>query len=269
MWFASLGMSCALERHARLWRDEISERPPYPIGRDVLFVNFVANAEVACHLALDWPAPSPVLDLSPVFRNLTNGVYTPEGKGLLGALRFFNLDTIAAKHKDAMQKRVVSGWPFTPQERRQILRYCADDVDALRRLLLAMLPAIELDIALYHGEFAAVSAQMERSGIPIDTEVFSQLADPDTWRAIRDEMVPTIDEKYGCYVRNAAGDWTFSAERFAAYLAREGIAWPRLESGKLNLQRRTFDDMSKGRPELEELRQLRHVRTKCARLSCR
>ena len=79
---------------------------------------------------------------------------------------------------------------------------------------------------------------------------------------MRDAMVPAIDAQYGVYVRNAAGDWTFNMERFAAYLAREGIAWPLLETGKLNMRRKTFEDMTKGWPQLEELRQLRHARDK-------
>ena len=115
-------------------------RPPYRTDRGVLFVSFVANAECACHLALGWPLPANVLDLSPAFRNLTNGRSTPEGKGLLGALRYFGLDAIGTKQKDAMQKRVMQGWPFTPTEREQILTYCKSDVDALRRLLPQILP---------------------------------------------------------------------------------------------------------------------------------
>jgi DNA polymerase-1 len=75
-------------------------------------------------------------------------------------------------------------------------------------------------------------------------------------------MVPAIDAKYGVYIRDAAGDWSFNMERFAAYLAREGIVWPRLESGKLSTKSKTFDEMSKGWPQLEELRQLRHMRNK-------
>ena len=79
-------------------------------------------------------------------------------------------------------------------------------------------------------------------------------------------MVPAIDAQYGVYVRNAAGDWTFNMERFTAYLEREGIAWPRLETGKLNMRRKTFEDMSKGCPQLEELRQLRHARDKMRKI---
>jgi DNA polymerase I len=253
-------------RTLRLWRDELGKRPPYRTDRDVLLVSFVANAECACHLALGWPLPTNVLDLSPVFRNLTNGRSTPEGKGLLGALRYYGLDAISSKHKEAMQKRVMQGWPFTPEEREQILRYCASDIDALARLLPFMLKEIDLNVALHHGEFAAVSALMEHRGVPIDMEIFSELADKDTWRTLRDEMVPEIDAQYGIYVRDAAGNWMFNMERLEAYCEREGIDWPRLESGKLNLKRKTFEDMSKGWPQLEQLRQLRHTRDKMRKI---
>jgi DNA polymerase-1 len=247
----------------RLWRGELGARPPYRTDCSVLFVSFVANAECACHLALGWPMPANVLDLSPAFRNLTNGRSTPEGKGLLGALRYYGLDTIGAKQKDAMKKRVMQGWPFSPEERQQILTYCESDVDALQRLLPRMLSETDLGVALYHGEFAAASALMEHRGVAIDMEVFAQLADNETWSAVRDAMVPAIDAQYGVYVRDRTGDWSFNMERFSAYLAREGIqGWPLLESGKLNMQRKTFEDMSKGWPQLEELRQLRHARDK-------
>ena len=264
---------CALElrsgRTLRLWRDELSGRPPYRIDRDTLFVSFVANAECACHLALGWPLPKNELDLSPMFRNLVNGLRVPEGKGLLGALRYFHFDTISAKEKDAARDRIMRGWPFTPAEREWILAYCMNDVEALELLLpriLRDMSARDLGVALYHGEFTAVAALMEHHGVPIDGGVFTQLADAGTWRSIRDAMVPTIDAQYGVYVRDAAGDWTFNMERFAAYLAREGIAWPRLKTGKLDTKDKTFQAMGKNWPQLEELRQLRHARNKMRKI---
>jgi hypothetical protein len=250
----------------RLWRDELGGRPPYRTDKGVLFVSFVANAECACHLSLDWPLPERVLDLNPAFRNLTNGLATPEGKGLIGALRYYGIRSIGAKQKDAARARIMQGWPFTPKERAWVLSYCAGDVDAMRSLLPRILPSIDLGVALYHGEFAATSALMEHHGVPIDMELFSQLVNPGAWRAVRDAMVPAVDAHYGVYVRNAAGDWAFSMERFAAYAAREGIAWPTLESGKLNMRRKTFEEMSKGWPQLEGLRQLRHARDKMRKI---
>jgi DNA polymerase-1 len=193
----------------------------------------------------------------------------PEGKGLLAALRYFGLDNIGAKQKDAMQKRVMAGWPFSEAERQQILAYCLSDVEGLRRLLGKILTDLEFDlgVAPYHGEAVAALARMEHLGVPIDMEVFTPLGDEATWRNIRDAMVPAIDAQYGVYVRGPDGDWSFSMQRFEAYLARAGIGgWPRLDSGKLNMRRKTFEDMAKGWPQLEDLRQLRHARDKMRRI---
>jgi DNA polymerase-1 len=126
----------------RLWRNRLGKLPPYQTNHRALFVCFVANAECACHLALGWPLPARILDLSPVFRNLTNGLSTPEGKSLLGALRYYGFDAISAKKKDAMRERIMQDWPFTPEEERQILDYCTSDVDALCRLLPRILMEI-------------------------------------------------------------------------------------------------------------------------------
>ena len=134
--------SCAPGGRSGSGAIELGAAPPYRTDRGVLFVSFVANAECACHLALGWPLPANVLDLSPAFRNLTNGRSTPEGKGLLGALRYYGFSNTDQKQKDAMRDRIMRGWPFTPEERQKILTYCAGDVDDLRRLLTRMLPEI-------------------------------------------------------------------------------------------------------------------------------
>ena len=247
----------------RLWRDQLGTAPPYPVDNETLFVCFVANAELGCHLALNWPLPRHVLDLNPEFRRLTNGRLTPAGKGLLGALAYFGLDSISSKQKDALRDRISKGWPFTAEEREKILRYGASDVDALVRLLPKLLPSIgDLTHALFRGQFVAASALMEHRGVPIDMEIFRRLADKRTWSRIRDAMVPTIDAEYGVFTKSKDGDWHFSLELFAAYLQREQISWPLTETGKLSTRNKTFEDMSKGNPQLENLRQLRHARDK-------
>jgi DNA polymerase I len=48
----------------RLWRDQLGDVPPYRTDARVLFVCFVGNAELHCHLALGWPLPVNVLDLN-------------------------------------------------------------------------------------------------------------------------------------------------------------------------------------------------------------
>lgn len=52
---------------------------------------------------------------------------------------------------------------------------------------------------------------------------------------------------------------TFSAERFAKWLASKSIPWPRLESGALDLSDDTFRMMAKGYPDVAPIRELRHT----------
>lgn len=56
------------------------------------------------------------------------------------------------------------------------------------------------------------------------------------------------------------GPLTFSADRWAEYLARNRIPWPRLPSGKLALDDDTFKEMAKTYPaEVGPVRELRHT----------
>jgi hypothetical protein len=53
---------------------------------------------------------------------------------------------------------------------------------------------------------------------------------------------------------------TFSVKRWAGYLARKGIPWPRLESGALALDDDTFREMARAYPaEVAPVRELRHA----------
>jgi hypothetical protein len=202
------------------------------------------------------------LDLSPEFKCLVNGKGIPrKNQGLIGALQYFGLSSIAPKRKDAMRERILKGWPFSAEEREQILAYCAEDVEALRKLLFKLLLHIDLDLALHRGEAVAALARSEHAGVPIDMEIFSQLADQKTWRDIRDAMVPLVDTA-GIYVQDKDG-WHWNNAQFEAWTTSIGIQWPRKEeTGKLDLRRKTFDSMAKAYPVIEPLRQLRYIRDK-------
>ena len=247
---------------AQLARDQLTDRPPYDIGPDTLVVCFVANAEMACHLSLGWPIPKNILDLSPEFKCHVNGKgITRKNQGLIGALQYFGLSSIAPKRKDAMRERIMKGWPLTAEELKQILDYCAEDVEMLRLLLFKLLPHIDLPIALHRGEFVGCLARSEHIGVPIDMEIFPQLADKKTWREIRDSMVPLVDV-HGIYVCDKVGEWHWNNAHFEEMVVAERITWPRTETGKLDLRRKTFESMSKAYPQIEPLRQLRYIRDK-------
>jgi len=237
-------------RKVRLWRDEFGDAPPYPNGPDVLFVAYYASAEIGCHLALGWPAPERVLDLFTEFRNHTNGIPTISGAGLLGALAHYGLDSIGAGEKDEMRDLILRDGPWTDDERNAILTYCESDVAGLARLLPAMLPTIDIPRALLRGRYMVAVAQIERNGVPIDTETLGYLNR--FWPDIQDQLIADIDMNYGVYEGRS-----FKADRFARWLAHNKISWPWLDSGRLDLSDDTFRDMARAYPQLAPLRELR------------
>ena len=289
---------CALEirsgRKIQLWDEQLGPEPAYRTDARVLHVVFAETAEGVCHLAKGWPLPKNVLDLSPAFRCYINGRKPPEeGKGLLGALSHFGIDTVSSKYKDAMRARILKGRPYSPKEIAEILEYCLSDIIKLPQLLEALLkclpPYVSLRTLLHWGEFAAVSAAMEHNGIQLDTETADQLFDPGAWAYVRDTLVPLLNRQYSVYVQDKAGEWRFNTERFEEYCKHgpdcalgptcqrgqacqrpqdcpreehRAINWPRHKAtGKLDLRSKTFDSIAKAYPQIEALRQLRHTQS--------
>jgi hypothetical protein len=237
-------------RWVKLWRGQFGPKPPYPIDARALFIGYFCSAECNAHLALGWPTPARILDLYTEFRALTNGRRTVAGNSLLGALLYHNLPAMAAAEKDAKRGLVTRGGPWSDSERTEILDYCAEDVLALSRLLPAMLPRIDLGRALLRGRFMSAIARMEAVGIPIDVPLLRRLQA--SWPTLKDLLISDIDRDYGVYDRSS-----FRAARFADYLTRAGIPWPRLASGKLQLDDETFKEIAETYPALEPLRTLR------------
>ena len=230
-------------RKVRIWQDGFGAAPPYPTGPDALFVAYYASAEIACHLALGWPVPERVLELFTEFRNHSNGIPTDNGAGLLGALAFYGLDGIGAVAKEAMRALVLRGAPWSDAERAAILDYCESDVAALARLLPAMLPDIDLPRALLRGRYMVAAARIERNGVPIDTRTLGRLQRH--WSDIQDQLIADIDTDYGVFEGR-----TFKADRLAAWLARTGIPWPRLASGRLDLSDAAFREVARAYPAI-------------------
>jgi len=242
-------------RKLRLWRDQFGASPPYSIARDSLFVAYFASAELGCHLALGWPMPAHVLDLFVEFRNQTNGLQTTAGNSLLGALAHYGLDGIGALEKEEMRDLIMRGGPWTREEQIALLDYCESDVTALARLLSAMLPRIDLPRALYRGRDMPAVARMEFNGVPTDTKLLRRLRQ--NWTEIQDRLIAEMDVDYHVFDGR-----TFKTDRFEQWLVRRDIAWPRLESGRLDLEDVTFRDMARTYPALENLRQIRHALSK-------
>jgi DNA polymerase-1 len=237
---------------SRYWKDDIHSRSsaPFSVGLDALCVAYFASAEMDCFLKLGWQLPENVLDLYVEFRCLTNGITPPNGAGLLGALLYFGLPTIAAQHKDAMRDLTLRGGPWTEQEQIDLLVYCETDVVALELLLPAMMPTLDLPRALMRGRYMKAVSHMHATGTPIDTQMQLEIAT--YWDQIQDALIEEIDASYGVFEGR-----TFKAKNWADYLQKEGIAWPRLATGRLELTDDTFKQMARIYPKVAPIRELR------------
>ena len=226
--------------------------PPYNIGDDTLFIAYNSPAELGCHLVLGWDLPKCVLDLYVEFRHRTN-TFLPKGQpqpkaSLLAALAHFGLPSIGVEEKEAMRELIISGGPWTDQQRADILAYCATDVVALQQLTPLMLPNIHIGQAVNRGRFMRAVACMNHIGIPMDP-LFHKFKE--RWQEICQGLVAEADSAFGVY-----DGITMKQDRLEAYLIREDIPWPRTPTGRLRTDDDTFKDMARRYPQLNPLREL-------------
>jgi hypothetical protein len=244
------------DQWVRVWRGGFSG-PPFPLDDQTLLVAFSAASEWSCFIQLGWPMPARCIDLYVEFIRILNG--SREGKlfpSLLSSTASFGIDTMAADHKGAMRDLVMTGGPWTPAEQAEILHYCAEDVRVTGDLFQAMLSRItenELSLGgtLLRGRYTQAVARMEATGIPIDLDTYPRLSNG--WESIKLDLIEDIDRKYQVYEGT-----TFVARRFAAWLYRQKFPWPRLPSGQLALDDKSFSNRAKIYPEVASLRELRH-----------
>jgi DNA polymerase-1 len=231
----------------RLWRGEFGSQPPFPVDDSTVLVAYYASAELGCFKALNWPAPAHILDLFTEFRARTNGYSLPNGAGLLGAATYFGIDGIGITEKQGLRALILSGGPWSADDRAAITKYCESDVLTLERLLPAMLPRIDLPHALLRGRFMKAAAAIEWNGTPIDAATLALVRQH--WTAIQDELIADIDQDYGVFEGRS-----FRLERWQHWL---GIPWPTLESGRLDLTDDVFRQLARAYPAVAPMRELR------------
>jgi DNA polymerase I len=249
-------------RRIRLWKDELEGfGPPFLVSDDILFIAYNASAELRCFHLLGWPLPRRVLDLFVEFAAFTNGrsfvdiggrIEMVAGRKLVEACRCFRVPFMSEEYKEEMRDLILGGGPWSPAERANILDYCEEDVTALDQLLPRMLPFIKpYNAAVLRGRYMGATARMECNGVPVNASVIHRLEE--RRGDIRKELIEKIGGRYqGVYVKES-----FNEAGFQAWLHSEGIVWPRLESGRLDLKKETFKDMARIHPKLRPLYEVR------------
>jgi hypothetical protein len=245
----------------RLWQDDLGAAPPQPLlDPDACFVAYSSTAEFAVFQALGWPVPANVVDFFAEHRCSTNtDGEVPFGNGLIGALASRGLGWGDAEEKPAMIELILSGGPWSGDERRAILDYCQRDVTALVRLAPLIFaevldrhrgdPERGLAQALHRGEVAKVVAKMEARGIPMDGPLYRHLRCH--WGPIRRALAASVADLYpGVY-----NGTVFKKGGFERWLAGRGLldAWERGEDGQITVGRDFMREMAALHPELGPL----------------
>src|SRR5260370_23062787 len=97
-----------------------------------------------------------------------------------------------------MREPAIRGGPFTASEQAALLDYCTSDVDALARLLPAMLPTIDLPRAFLRGRYMTAAARMEWASVPIDADPWALLRD--NWDNLKGKLIAPVNADYGVFV---------------------------------------------------------------------
>ena len=242
---------------SRVWYDQLLEMkiPPFNMGENTLLITYFAPAEIQSMLALNWSTEVSIIDLFAEFRCETNGNPDISRKSLVNALGYYELNHLIPEEKEEMRSLILSAGPWTKGQRQDILEYCEKDVVALSPLFNAILKQnpwsdLRLNQALLRGRYMKAVGSMQHRGVPIDLEVLQNL--DIHWEQIKLDLIDTVNKDFGVY-----SDEVFKEILFEAYLAQQNIAWPRLDSGRLMLDKDTFSSMSKRYPKVQPLHELR------------
>jgi DNA polymerase-1 len=231
--------------------------PPCPVnlGADTLLIAFTATAELTTMLALWGRMSMRVLDLAIEWTHFNNEEFTRERLkreakqardddeelsplSLLGVCAMHGITTRDAQHKDGMRRLILTGGPWTEEEERKILDYCAEDVSDTAALLAEMWAKIPdavfcrekidgVKAALHRGRAMTAFAWMEHVGIPIDVDLNARLSKH--FIAIMDDLYLEIRGEFPIFNEDS---YDIAPTKFALFLKAKGWyeEWPKTKT---------------------------------------
>jgi hypothetical protein len=257
-------------RTIRKWRSEFGKFPPFDIGPDTLFVAYSAWAELTVFMTLGWKFPAHVFDLHTAYLAASNVLlpYAPElprakpRKRLPDACRAYAIDGWQSIDKNTMAQDIGEG-RWEKYDKQAVLKYCEEDVKKSAELLRAMLRPnrntlrVDVQRVMFWSDYSAKAvAQIQAQGMPIDMELWNRVQENKP--AIIHALLLKYDPGFGTphWIYSDDGEWSY--ERFEQWLIHAGVhAWPRLSTGKLQIDGDAFRMMYAHHPKIEKLHALR------------
>jgi DNA polymerase I len=249
----------------RLWRGEFGSTPPFDTGPDALICGYSLWAEMTCFMT-----PVHVFDHHTAFLATTNLLlpYEPDEirkkprKRLSDACRAYDIDGWEDIDKEVIAKAIGEG-RWREYGREAVLAYCEEDVRASVELLRRQVgghggrPPVDTDRVLRWSAYSAKAvARIQARGMPIDKPLWNMVQENKAAviRALLQRFDPSWGDPESIYTID--GEW--SDARFEQWLIRAGVtAWPRLESGKIQIDGDAFRLMYATHPAIEGLHALR------------
>jgi hypothetical protein len=258
-------------RTIRLFRGEFDSTPPFDIGSDALIVGYSLWAEMTCFQTLVWKFPVHVFDLHTAYQATTNILlpHNPDEvrkkprKRLSDACRAYGIEGWENIDKENIAKDIGEGrWHEHGKE--AVFAYCEEDVRASTELLRRQIGGygsrlpVDTDRVIRWSNYSAKAvALIQARGMPIDVPLWNVVQENKA--AVIRALLQRFDPSWGHAdsIYTPEGEW--SDFRFEQWLVRAGItAWPRLQSGKIQIDRDAFRMMYCGaHPAIEGLHALR------------
>jgi hypothetical protein len=256
-------------RTSRMWRGEFGSAPPFDTGPDALFVAYSAWAELTCFMTLGWQFPEHVFDQHTAYLAAGNILlpHNPDEvrkrprKRLSDACRAYDVAGWEHVDKETIAKDIGEGrWHLHGKD--AVLDYCAEDVRTETELLhrqlrgYGLFAAVSVSHVLHWSNYSAKCiARVQARGMPIDMALWGLVQE--NKKAVIAELVRQLDVSQAGDrpVYTPEGEWSY--ERFEHWLCSAGVAaWPRLDSGRLDVDGDAFRLMYHV-PGIEELHALR------------
>jgi DNA polymerase I len=240
-------------RTVRMWRGDFGTSPPFDVGSDTLFVAYSAWAEITCFMTLGWKFPIHIFDLHTAYLAASNILlpHNPDEtrkrprKRLSDACRAYGIEGWEQIDKETMAKDIGEGC-WQKYGRAAVLEYCEEDVRASTILLhkqlrgLLRLPPSDVSRVLHWSNYSAKAvAQIQARGMPIDMPLWNKVQENKS--AVVHYLLRRFDPSHSSDgpIYTPEGEWSYA--RFARWLASTGVAaWPRLESGQLDIDGDAF-----------------------------
>jgi DNA polymerase-1 len=237
-------------RTIQLWHGEFGKAPPFDTGPDTLFVAYSAWAEMTCFMTLGWKFPAHIFDQHTAYLATSNillphnpdEVRKRQRKRLSDACRAYGIPGWESIDKESISRDIGEGrWRDHGQE--AVLNYCEEDVRASALLLRAQLagkPPADVARVLHWSNYSAKTvAQIQVRGMPIDVPLWNLVQENKA--AVIGALLRKFDPSHGDDdpIYTPEGEWSYA--RFENWLVSAGVvAWPRLDSGRLDIDGDTF-----------------------------